>query len=295
MALPDILASGAFAVTAELSPPLNPDPAPVRAAAAAVKGLVDAANVTDNPAATAKVSALAASVWLLENGVDPILQVTTRDRNVMAIQSDLLGAWALGVRNVLALSGDPLKVGKYADLATDVKDVDSGGLLRLIGGLNAGRLAAGETLKTPTGFFAGSAMNPLVDTEQRLRGKIEAGARFFQTNIVFDVPRFASWFAPLTESGVLDGIPVLVGVMPPRSTRALEHMHKNIPGVEVDDATFARLAGRSGDEAKDAGVEVAAEVIGQLRSVPGVAGVHIMANGWETEAVRRVVSAARLR
>lgn len=295
MALRDILASGAFAVTAELSPPLNPDPAPVRAAAAAVKGLVDAANVTDNPAATAKVSALAASVWLLENGVDPILQVTTRDRNVMAIQSDLLGAWALGVRNVLALSGDPLKVGKYADIATDVKDVDSGGLLRLIGGLNAGRLAAGETLKTPAGFFAGSAMNPLVDTEQRLRGKIEAGARFFQTNIVFDVPRFASWFAPLAESGVLDGIPVLVGVMPPRSSRALEHMHTNIPGVEVDDATFARLAGLAGDEAKDAGVAVAAEVIGQLRSVPGVAGVHIMANGWETEAVTRVVSAARLR
>lgn len=295
MALRDILASGAFAVTAELSPPLNPDPAPVRAAAAAVKGLVDAANVTDNPAATAKVSALAASVWLLENGVDPILQVTTRDRNVMAIQSDLLGAWALGVRNVLALSGDPLKVGKYADIATDVKDVDSGGLLRLIGGLNAGRLAAGETLKTPAGFFAGSAMNPLVDTEQRLRGKIEAGARFFQTNIVFDVPRFAEWFRPLAESGVLDGIPVLVGVMPPRSTRALEHMHTNIPGVEVDDATFARLAGLAGDEAKDAGVAVAAEVIGQLRSVPGVAGVHIMANGWETEAVTRVVSAARLR
>jgi methylenetetrahydrofolate reductase (NADPH) len=295
MALRDTLASGTFAVTAELSPPLNPDPAPVSAAAAAVKGLVDAANVTDNPAATAKVSALAASTWLMENGVDPILQVTTRDRNILAIQSDLLGAWALGVRSVLALSGDPLKVGKYADIATDVKDVDSAGLLRLIGRLNRGELAAGERLKTPTDFFAAAAMNPLVDTAPRLRGKIEAGARFFQSNIVFDVPRFAEWFAPLVGAGVLADTPVLVGVMPPRSTRALEHMHQNIPGVEVDDATFARLSGLSGAEAKDAGVEVAADVIRRLREVPGVAGVHIMANGWETEAITRVVSAARLR
>lgn len=295
MALRDILDSGTFAVTAELSPPLNPDPAPVRAAAAAIKGLVDAANVTDNPAATAKVSALAASTWLMDSGVEPVLQVTTRDRNVMAIQSDLLGAWALGVRNVLALSGDPLKVGKYSDIATDVKDVDSGGLLRLIGSLNAGTLAAGETLKTPTGFFAAAAMNPLVDTAPRLQGKIDAGARFFQSNIVFDVPRFAEWFGPLVRSGLLDGTPVLVGVMPPRSTRALEHMHENIPGVEVDDATFARLSGLSGDEAKTAGVEAAVGVIRQLRDVPGVAGVHIMANGWETEAITRVVAAAGLR
>lgn len=295
MALRDILASGTFAVTAELSPPLNPDPAPVRAAAAAITGLVDAANVTDNPAASAKVSALAASTWLMDSGIDPILQVTTRDRNIMAIQSDLLGAWALGVRSVLALSGDPLKVGKYAELATDVKDVDSGGLLRLIGSMNDGTLAAGETLRVPTDFFTAAAMNPLVDTEARVRGKIEAGARFFQSNIVFDVPRFAAWFGPLVRSGALDGVPVLVGVMPPRSTRALEHMHKNIPGVEVDDATFARLSGLSGPEAKDAGVEVAGDVIRGLREVPGVAGVHIMANGWETEAIPRVVAAARLR
>jgi methylenetetrahydrofolate reductase (NADPH) len=295
MALRDILAEGTFAVTAELSPPLDPVAAPVREAAAAIKDLVDAVNVTDNPAATAKVSALAAATWLLESDVAPILQVTTRDRNIMAIQSDLLGAWALGVRNVLALSGDPLKVGRYADIATDVKNVDSLGLLRLIRKLNDGELAAGETLKTPTGFFAASAMNPLVDSAQRIEDKIEAGAQFFQTNVVFDVPRFAEWFAPLADQGLLENTPVLVGVMPPRSTRALEHMHKNIPGVEVDDGTFARLAGLSGEEAKAAGVSVAADVIKQLRTVRGVAGVHIMAPGWETEAVTRVVDATGVR
>jgi methylenetetrahydrofolate reductase (NADPH) len=294
MALRDILAAGTFAVTAELSPPLNPDPAPVRAAAAAIKGLVDAANVTDNPAATAKVSPLAASAWLLAGGVPPVLQVTTRDRNLLALQSDLLGAWALGVRDVLALSGDPLKVGKYAGLASEVKDVDSAGLLRLIRGLGDGRLAAGETLKSPADFFAGAALNPLVDTAARIGGKVSAGAMFFQSNIVFDVPRFAEWFAPLASAGAFAGAPVIVGVMPPRSTRALEHMHQHIPGVEVDDATFARLAGLSGDEAKDAGVAVAADVIKRLRAVPGVAGVHIMAPGWETEAITRVVASAGL-
>lgn len=295
MALRDILAAGTFAVTAELSPPLDPVAAPVLEAAAAIAGLVDAANVTDNPAATTKVSPLAASTWLMDSGVDPILQVTTRDRNVMAIQSDLLGAWALGVRSVLALSGDPLKVGRYADIATDVKNIDSAGLLRLIRKLNGGELAAGETLKTPTDFFVASAMNPLVDSAQRIEGKIAAGAQFFQTNIVFDVPRFAEWFSPLAAGGLLENTPVLVGVMPPRSTRALEHMHAHIPGVEVDDATFARLAGLSGDEAKAAGVSVAADVIKELRTVPGVAGVHIMAPGWETEAITRVVETAGLR
>jgi 5,10-methylenetetrahydrofolate reductase len=295
MALRDTLAAGTLAVTAELSPPLDPVAAPVRAAAAAIKDLVDAANVTDNPAATAKVSSLACSMWVMGEGLAPILQVTTRDRNVMAIQSDLLGAWALGVRNVLALSGDPLKVGRYVGIATEVKNTDSLGLVRLIRKLNAGELAAGEKLGVPTDFFVGSALNPLADSVARVEAKVEAGTQFFQTNIVFDVPRFAEWVALLADRGLLADTPVIVGVMPPRSTRALEHMHNHIPGVEVDDATFARLDGLTGEDAKAAGVSVAADVISGLRKVPGVAGVHIMAPGWEVEAVTRVVAAAGLR
>ena len=137
-------------------------------------------------------------------------------------------------------------------------------------------------------------MNPLVDAPEKVKSKLDAGTEFFQTNIVYDVPRFAKWFAPLTEQGLLENVPVLVGIMPPRSTRALEHMHNHIPGVEVDDATFARLKGLTGDDAKEAGVRVAADVISQLREVPGVAGVHIMAPSWEAEAVARVVEAAGL-
>jgi len=295
MTLRDALASGRFTVTAELSPPASPAAEPVRRAAAAIAGLVDAVNVTDNPAATPKVSPVVTSSWLIDEGVEPIMQITTRDRNLLALQSDLLGAWAIGVRNLLALSGDPLHVGKYAQLAKFVGDVDSNALVRLVTMLNGGHLAAGETLATPTGFFVGAALNPLVDGAPRIAAKVEAGARFFQTNVVYDVARFADWFTAHAQSGVLGDTPVLVGVMPPRSSAALEHMHRDIPGVEVDQATFARLAGRSGEDAKAAGIEVAARVIEQVREIPGVAGVHIMAPGWEAEAVTRVTAASAAR
>jgi methylenetetrahydrofolate reductase (NADPH) len=294
MPLRDVLATGRFAVTAELTPPTDPVAGPMRTAAAVLADFVDAANVTDNAAATVKVSPLACSTWLIERGLEPIMQLTTRDRNVLALQSDLLGAWALGVRNILALSGDPLAVGRYGEISTRVSELDSLGLVRLVQKLNGGRLAAGEALTTPTGFYVASAMNPLMDSALKIEAKIEAGTEFFQTNIVYDVPRFAEWFAPLVERGALDGIPVLVGVMPPRSSGSLEHMHRNIPGVEVDDATFARLRGLAGEEAKEAGVAVAADVIRELRKLPGVSGVHIMAPGWETEAVTRVIELAGL-
>lgn len=291
MALADTLASGRFVVTAEFGPPRDPDPEHLRASGRLLAGRVDAVNVTDNQAATVKLSPLAAAVLLLEEGVEPILQLTGRDRNLMALQAELLGAWALGVRTVLALSGDPLKVGPYEALATHVGDVDSTKLTRLIASLNAGKLAAGEELTTPTNYLIAGAANPLVDSVERLQGKLEAGVGLFQTNIVYDVDRFAAWFAPVVDAGVAERAPVLVGVTPPRSTRMLRHMHDNIPGVEVDDATFARMDGLQGDAAKDEGVRIAAELIARLRDVPGVAGVHVMAPGWETEAVPRIVDA----
>jgi methylenetetrahydrofolate reductase (NADPH) len=292
MTIRDALDLGDFVVTAELGPPLNPDPEPVRRTARAFLGVVHAANVTDNQAATVKMSPLACSVWMLEEGLDPILQLTTRDRNVMALQADLLGAWALGVRTILALGGDPLQVGPYGAIAKPVWDVDSTGLIRLVAGMNEGRLAAGETLETPTGFLIAGAANPLVDTLEKLEQKLAAGVHCFQTNIVYDVDRFAEWFAPMTEAGIPRRAPVIVGVAPPRSTRMLQHMHDNIPGVEVDEATFSRMEGLVGDEAKAAGIEVAVDVVRRLREVPGVAGVHIMAPGWEADG-RRAPHCAR--
>jgi 5,10-methylenetetrahydrofolate reductase len=292
--LADTLASGRFVVTAELSPPLEPDPEPLRASARALAGVVDAANVTDNQAATVKMSALACAAWMLQEGLEPILQLTTRDRNVLALQSDLLGAWAVGVGTVLVLSGDPLKVGPYASIATAVADLDSAGLARLIAAMNEGHLAAGETLQTPTGFLIASAANPLVDSVANLEHKLDAGVRCLQTNVVYDVERFAEWFAPMVEADVAERAAVLVGVAPPRSARMLHRMHDGIPGIEVDEATFARMRGLEGEEARAVGVGIAVDVIQGVRALPGVAGVHIMAPGWAAEAVPRVVKAAAL-
>jgi 5,10-methylenetetrahydrofolate reductase len=292
--LADVLASGRFTVTAELGPPVDPDAELVRSAARALAPVVDAANVTDNQAATVKLSPLACSGWMLEEGLEPIMQVTGRDRNLMALQSDLLAAWAMGVRTVLGLTGDPMKISKYDGSATQVGDVDSNGLAKLITAMNGGTLAAGEELSKPTCFLVAGAANPLVDQLAKLEAKLEAGVGLFQTNIVYDVERFAAWWEPMVAAGVHERAPLLVGVTPPRSTRMLRHMHDNIPGIEVDDATFARLEGLEGDEAKTAGVEVAVDVVRRLRELPGVRGVHLMAPGWEAEAVPRVVADASL-
>ena len=294
MALADRIAAGAFVITAEFGPPVEPDPDVVRRAAESLAPVVDAANVTDNQAATVKMSPLACAALMLASGLEPILQVTGRDRNLLALQADLLGAWALGVRTVMALSGDPLEVGPYAGRATHVGDVDSLGLTRLISSLNAGRLLGGETLAGPTAFLVAGAANPLTDSLERLETKLDAGVGLLQTNIVYDVERFAQWYSPLVAAGIPERAPVLVGVMPPRSTRMLRIMNDKLPGVEVDDATFARLQGLEGEAAKDEGVRVASDVIAALRDMNGIAGVHIMAPGWEVEAVPRVVEAAGL-
>jgi methylenetetrahydrofolate reductase (NADPH) len=294
MPLDDLLAAQTFVVTAELGPPAEPSTEPVRRAAAALAPVVHAANVTDNQAASVKMSPLAAAVVMLESGLEPIMQMTSRDRNLLALQADLIGAWALGVRTVLALGGDPLKVGPYDGRATRVGDVDSVGMAQMIASLNAGELLAGEKLASPTGFLVAGAANPLVDTLQRLEMKLVAGVGLLQTNIVYDVDRFAAWFAPLVAAGLTARAPVLVGVTPPRSLRMLEYLHERIPGVEVDDATFARMRDLEGQAAKDEGVRIAADVISRLREIDGVAGVHIMAPGWEVEAVPRVAEAAGL-
>ena len=294
MSLREALRSGTFAVTAELGPPVEPDPTPVRETARAFAPIVHAANVTDNQAATVKLSPVACSVWMLEEGLAPILQVTTRDRNLLALQADLLGAWALGVRAILALSGDPLKVGPYEGLTTAAADLDSIGLIALVAKMNAGTLAAGEELKSPTDFLIATAANPLVDTAERLERKLDAGAHCFQTNIVYDVDRFAQWFDGIVEAGIPARAPMLVGVTPPRSTRMLRYMHERIPGIEVDDATFARMEGLEGEAAKAAGIAIAVDVVARLRELPNVAGVHLMAPGWEAEAVPAVVEGAAL-
>src|SRR3954470_18204252 len=213
--LASALSSRSFVVTAELGPPRDPDPELVRAGARALVGSVDAVNVTDNQAATVKLSPVVSSALLIDEGVDPILQITGRDRNVMALQSELLGAWALGVRTVLTLSGDPLKVGPYEGIATAVGDLDSLGLTRLIGTMNEGRLAADEPLEQPTSFLVAGAGQPLVDSVERLEGKLAAGVGLLQSNIVYDVERFAEWLAPFVQGRLTPPAPLLRRLAPP--------------------------------------------------------------------------------
>jgi 5,10-methylenetetrahydrofolate reductase len=294
MDLRDHLREGTFVVTGELGPPVEPDGGVVRAAAAALAPVVHAANITDNQAASVKMSPLACATFMRDAGLEPILQITGRDRNLLALQADLLGAWALGVRTVLALSGDPLHIGLYEGRATHVRDVDSLGLAQMIASMNSGALLGGERLIHPPDFLIAGAANPLVDSVERLETKLDAGVRLLQTNIVYDVDRFREWFAPLVASGIPRRAPVLVGVTPPRSTNMLRFLHERIPGVEVDEQTFARMDGLEGLDAKQEGVRIAADVTTALRDIEGVAGVHIMAPGWEVEAVPQVTALAQL-
>jgi 5,10-methylenetetrahydrofolate reductase len=294
MSLRDHLREGAFVVTGELGPPVEPDGDVVRAAAAALAPVIDAANITDNQAASVKMSPIACAALMREAELEPILQITGRDRNLLALQADLLGAWALGVPTVLALSGDPLHVGLYEGRATHVRDVDSLGLAGMVASMNAGLLLGGERLIHPPDFLIAGAANPLVDSVQRLETKLDAGVRLLQTNIVYDVDRFGEWFAPLVASGIPARAPVLVGVTPPRSSQMLRFLHERVPGVEVDQRTFARMDGLEGVDAKQEGIRIAAEVVNALRDIEGVAGVHIMAPGWEVEAVPQVTALAGL-
>ena len=269
MTLAQALADDRFVLTAEFGPPRNPDPRRSGRPPGSWGAWSTPVNVTDNQAATVKVSALAVAALLAAEGVDPIMQLTARDRNLMALQAELLGAWTLGVRTVLALRGDPLDVGPYGSLATHVRDVDAVALIELIRDLNSGRLAAGEELETPTNFLIAGAANPLLDSVERLERKLDAGVSLLQSNVVYDIDRFVRWLAPIADAGIVERAPLLVGVMPPRSTRMLRYLHDNIPGVEVPDAVFARMDGHQDQAAKDEGARIAAELIDALEQHRG--------------------------
>lgn len=289
-----VLESGAFAVTAELGPPKGADAEPVRRKSRILKGYCDAANITDNQAAVVRMASWAGALIAIEEGVEPIMQMTTRDRNVMALQSDLIGAWALGVRNILALSGDPIKIGNHPD-AQPVSEVDSTALTAMISAMkNDGVFANGEKVPTPPSFFVASAANPTMDTSEKIASKITAGTDFFQSNIIYDIAAFKAWFEPLRDSGAFGSAPFLAGVTPPKSEQILRHMHERIPGVTVPDATFERMAGKEGKAAEEAGMAIAVDVIEAVRQIDGVAGVHLMAVAWE-EAIPEIVERAGLR
>jgi len=295
--LRDRLSGGGFAVTAELGPPRAADPGPIRRAAAALRGRVDAVNITDNQNAHVRVSALAGAVLAMEAGVEPVLQVTCRDRNRIALQSDLLGAGALGVPNVLLMTGDHPRYGDHAD-AAPVFDLDGTGLLGAARAMrDEGRLLSGRPLDPPPGWLVGAVVDPFTPPAEMgaapLAKKVAAGAEFVQTQYVFDVAAFARWMRDVRDRGLDERCHVLAGVGPIRSLRALEYLSANVPGVRVPEEVTRRLRGVPGDRVEEEGVALCAETIAALREVPGVRGVHVMAPGF-THAVPELLDRAGL-
>lgn len=275
------LTGGEFVVTTEFEPPKGTDLTRFREKARRLAGVVHAANVTDNQSARVKMSPLGGALALLEEGIDPILQLTCRDRNRMALQSDLLAAAAFGVRQVLALFGDPIKIGDHPD-AKEVHDVDTGGLLRLVAALAAGKDAAGHDLAGAADLWPGAAASPDNPDPAKVEGqvqsfvkKLEAGARFFQTQAVYTAERVAAFMARPEVTAAK--APVLAGVMVLKSAKMARFVNEKIPGIFVPDALIAELEGSSAPV--ETGIDIAARQVRELRGI--VQGVHLYTMGLE--------------
>jgi methylenetetrahydrofolate reductase (NADPH) len=279
------LESGAFTVTAEIGPPRGADAGAIERKVTPLRGWVTAVNITDNQGASVRLSSWAGSLAAQAAGVEPIMQLTCRDRNRIALQSELLGASAMGIPNILVMTGDHPKFGDHAS-AKPVFDLDSVQLLWAARTMrDEGTLLSGRKLSPPPRWFLGSVENPSappVDFRAaRLGKKIAAGAQFVQTQYVFDAEVFARWMAQVRDLGLHERCHILAGVGPVCSLRALEHLEQRVPGVQVPAAVSRRLRGVPEDRVADEGIAICAETIGQLRQVPGVAGVHVMAVGNE--------------
>ena len=280
-----VIGSGGFAVTVEIGPPRGPDPEDVRRKAALVKGIADAYNVTDNQTAVVRMSSIAASSILLDAGLEPIMQMVCRDRNRIALQSDLLGASALGLRNCLCLSGDHQSAGTDGKLnghpgAKNVYDIDSIQLISVVKGLwDDAVQEGGDAIDPAAPFFIGAAWTPLAPSEVfriiRLAKKIQAGADFIQTQAVYDVPAFAESMKKALDMGLTERTAILPGIIVPRSAGMLKYMHANVPGVEVPEDLITRMA--SSSDAGAEGIKITIELIHAVRDIPGVKGVHLQA------------------
>jgi len=290
-----VLASGGFAVTAEVAPNASGSPDQVRRQARALKGVADACNVTDCQRALVRISSLAASAILLQEGVEPVMQMVTRDRNRIALQADLLGAHALGVRNVVCLSGDDPKTGNERD-AMPVYEFTTEQFLALAKSLrDEGKLRGGDAVDAPPTLFLGATANPFggpaVDSVVNLHGKVDAGADFVQTQAVYDVDAFEEWMGLVRKDWLHEKARVLAGVMPLKSARMARFVDQKVPGIVVPPALVHRME-RAPDPRAE-GVRIAVETIEALREIDGVRGVHLMAVEWEG-VVQDVATAAGL-
>jgi 5,10-methylenetetrahydrofolate reductase len=312
-----VLRAGHFAVTGELGPPQSADGAVIREKARLLQGCCDAANITDNQTAIVRMSSIGAGTIAMQEGLEPLIQVTCRDRNRLAIQSDLLGAYALGMRNVLALSGDHQTFGNHPS-AKNVHDLDSVQLVQMIAEMrDKKQFQCGDAFEgQEPRFFVGAAAapfaHPLDFRPYRLGKKIKAGANFIQTQLIYDIEAFKQYMEKVRVLDLHEKTSILAGVGPLKSPGMARYMRNNVPGMLIPDAIMDRMtaagspwAGKSKDELtkedkkarsqawRTEGIKITVELIQQLREIEGVAGVHIMAIEWE-EAVRLIAEGAGL-
>jgi methylenetetrahydrofolate reductase (NADPH) len=295
--LEQVLESKIFAVTGELGPPQSADPEVIRRKAKILNGYVDACNVTDGQTAVVRMASWAACLIAKEEGLDPIVQMTCRDRNRIALQMDVLGISALGMNNMLCLTGDHQKFGNHP-AAKGVYDLDSIQLVRMVKDMrDEKKFQCGEVMAVEPHLFIGAAENPFADPFEfraaRLAKKAAAGADFVQTQIVYNVDKFAEWMKMARDKGIHERVKILAGVAPIKSVGAAKYMKTRVPGMDVPDSTVARLQGVPKDQVSKEGIKLCIDIINQVREIEGVAGIHLMAIEWE-ETVPAIVEAAGL-
>ncbi|MHC4416976.1 MAG: methylenetetrahydrofolate reductase [Planctomycetota bacterium] len=301
--LEQVLACGEFAVTAELGPPKSTDSDLIKKKAEMLTGCVDAVNITDNQTAIVRVSSIATGKMILDMGLEPIIQMTCRDRNRLAIQSDILGAYLLGISNILCLTGDHQCFGNHPT-AKHVFDLDSVQLIQVVKNMRDKKVfACGEEIKNSKKaeikeprMFIGAAANPFADPFEfrviRLEKKVNAGVDFIQTQCIYDMEHFGEWMDQVRSLGLHKKCKILAGVTPLKSAGMARYMRDKVAGVSVPDYYVERMAGA--DDPKAEGIKICVEQIQQVREIEGVAGIHIMAIEWEGK-VPEIVEKAGLK
>jgi len=283
--LEKILKAGEFAFTGELGPPRGSNAVEVREKAQHLKGMVDAVNITDNQTAMVRMSSWAASLIVLEEGLEPNYQMVCRDRNRLAMQGDVLGAYAHGIKNMLCLSGDHCKFGDHP-MAKGVFDVDSMQLINMIKTMrDDGKFQGGAEIEDPPKMFIGAAANPFADPFEwrvhRLAKKINAGVDFIQTQCIYNMDKFREWVKQANDMGLTEKVYILAGVTPMKSVGMARYMASKVPGMDVPDEVVKRLQGAEKGKVADEGIKMACEQIEEFKEMKGVAGVHLMAIEWE--------------
>ncbi len=295
--LEKVLASGQLAVTSECGPPRGAQMDKVKEKAEMLRGCVDGINVTDNQTAMVRMSSLSACIIIKQMGLDPILQMVTRDRNRLAMQSDIIGAYTHGINTMLCLSGDHIHFGDHP-MATNVYDLDSIQAIQMVKKMrDEGKFQGGEDINTPPKMFIGAAANPFADPFElrvaRLAKKVKAGVNFIQTQCIYNLDKFETWMKGVCDRGLDEKVSILAGITPMKTAGMAKYMKNRVPGMDVPDELIKRMSGVPKEKMAEEGIKIAVESIERLKEVKGVAGFHIMAIEWEKK-VHEIVERAGL-